>query len=376
MLSCRCVEPEQLSQYFNRLRKTTSSNEEVELQHTIVKLLTDLASFIPAEGLVLLIDDPNAPMEDSSGARNLIYIAGLGIPVTPLIGMKTISNQGVIGESYSLNKSQILKGSAYEPPLIMDKIHLPKSCQSALTYPITLGKTAVGVLAIFNKKDPLGFTLRDHKLTEIVSGFLSMSLQNAIDSKKNREMTKRDHLTGLFNDRYFHERLLVDIQEAETHQTPLILFFMDLDHFKSINDHHGHLVGSQTLREVSIILRESIRVSSATLARYGGDEFCAILPGVPLEQAIQVASLTREKIHQKMFMIENSDLEGSFINFKGVLSASIGLASLHDHVPQMGDIKKRKNLFLQAADVAMYKAKELGKNQVCVAQPIQLAPSK
>ncbi|MCB0327017.1 MAG: GGDEF domain-containing protein [Bdellovibrionales bacterium] len=372
MLSCRCVEAEQLSQYFQRLRKSPASQEEVDLRHTIVKLMNDLASFIPSEDMFLLIDDPNLPTEGSNGARNLIYIAGIGPKVEPLLGFKTISKQGLVGETYALNKSQLIKGSSSQPA-VMDKIHLPNACKSALTYPITLGKTAVGVLGLMNKKDPMGFTLRDHKLVEIVGGFLGMSFQSAIDSKKNKEMTKRDHLTGLYNDRYFHEKLLKDIQEAHQNSSPLMLLFMDLDHFKSINDQHGHLVGSQTLKEVGIIMRESIPIPQATLARYGGDEFCAIVPGISLDQAIVVAGNTREKIHQKMFMIENSDLEGSFINFKGVLSASIGLASLHDHIPNIEDIKKRKNLFLQAADEAMYRAKELGKNQVFVASPVTLS---
>ena len=146
--------------------------------------------------------------------------------------------------------------------------------------------------------------------------------------------------------------------------------FLDLDFFKSINDQYGHLVGSQTLKEVSFVLREYMENESAVLARYGGDEYVAILPGIQLDEAVEMAEKVRKGIHEKLFMVSDGSQDQSMISFKGVLGASIGVASFHDHVPHLHDLLQQKNLFIQMADKAMYRAKELGKNQVCVASQI------
>jgi two-component system, cell cycle response regulator len=145
--------------------------------------------------------------------------------------------------------------------------------------------------------------------------------------------------------------------------------FMDLDNFKSINDQHGHLIGSQTLKEIGFILRDAVNDKRATISRYGGDEYVIILPGIDLEGALEIGELIRKMIVSKLFMIDRGEHDGSFINFKGILSCSAGVASLHDHVPSGGSPKERKTQIIRLADTAMYKAKELGKNRICVPLP-------
>jgi len=147
------------------------------------------------------------------------------------------------------------------------------------------------------------------------------------------------------------------------------LIFLDLDNFKSVNDKHGHLVGSQTLREIGLVLRDAVDLEAATLARYGGDEYVIILPGLDLERTLDTAERIRLMIYSKLFMIDMGERDGSFVNFKGIITCSVGIASLQDHVPSGGTAKERKNWLLKLADAAMYRAKASGKNCVCAAEP-------
>src|SRR5690606_32065294 len=123
-----------------------------------------------------------------------------------IIGLKTISNQGLISQAYRLGTTQVLKYQSGEPA-ILDKIHLPKEVKGAVCVPLKIANTSIGVLALFNKQDSYGYSIKDLRMINILSGYLSMSIQMAIDTKKNKELTKRDNLTGLFNDRFFHMQL-------------------------------------------------------------------------------------------------------------------------------------------------------------------------
>jgi diguanylate cyclase (GGDEF)-like protein len=127
------------------------------------------------------------------------------------------------------------------------------------------------------------------------------------------------------------------------------VIFFDLDHFKNVNDNHGHLIGSQLLREVANIIRGSIRPTDWGV-RYGGDEFVVILQGADFRNALAVTERIREKLIAKTFFIK----EG--YNIK--VPASFGLATFPEDAGTVEEI-------IKAADNAMYKAKESGRNKIC-----------
>ena len=122
--------------------------------------------------------------------------------------------------------------------------------QSLLSVPIQIGRSTCGVLELVNRRGGDGFGDRDMELLLIFAGYISTSLQNVLDANRYRELAKIDDLTGLYNDRYFNQALSESLEEAERDGSDLSLIFLDLDRFKEVNDEHGHLVGSQTLREV------------------------------------------------------------------------------------------------------------------------------
>lgn len=163
-----------------------------------------------------------------------------------------------------------------------------------------------------------------------------------------------DDVTGVYNARYLLATVDNEIQRAERYGNPLSVLFLDLDRFKLVNDRYGHLVGSDTLRALSQLLRECVRQVD-TLARYGGDEFTILLVDTPHEVALNVAERIRSRVEAHLF---EAGREGTLR-----LSISIGVATCPDH----GDTREP---LLDAADKAMYRAKSDGRNRVASASDL------
>ncbi|PKO31598.1 MAG: GGDEF domain-containing protein [Betaproteobacteria bacterium HGW-Betaproteobacteria-7] len=176
-----------------------------------------------------------------------------------------------------------------------------------------------------------------------VGTVLDMTAQKAAEAKI-RELADFDALTGLPNRRLLNDRISQLLAAAERDETPFALLFLDLDHFKRINDSLGHSVGDDLLCAVASRLAGAVRKID-TLARLGGDEFILALPGIPAASAIDVARRLVEECNVP-FVVAGHDL---------TVTPSIGVAMC----PQDG---KDTETLLRNADAAMYKAKELGRN--------------
>jgi diguanylate cyclase (GGDEF)-like protein len=203
-------------------------------------------------------------------------------------------------------------------------------------------------------------------LLEIFAGYTSFTLQNALDAKRAHELAKKDDLTGLYNDRWFHVRLTETLDDARKSGKQAVLLFLDLDRFKVINDCHGHLAGSQVLREVGFLLKRIIQHGDATVARYGGDEFVMILPETTVEEGLRICEDIRRAVESTTFLEREWGFSMPPLNLRGILSASIGVAP---YVPERGStvsFELEKSELLRRADIAMYHAKSLGKNQTVV----------
>lgn len=160
--------------------------------------------------------------------------------------------------------------------------------------------------------------------------------------------TYTDDITGLYNTRYLEIVLDREFSLAKRNKTPFTVLFLDLDHFKKINDSHGHLVGSRILNEVGQEIKKTLRESDITF-RYGGDEFVMVLTQTQLKDALMVAERIRAKIEKKRFLArENMDIR---------LTASIGVAAYPEHAVS-------KEQILKAADQALYGSKRETRNRV------------
>ena len=157
-----------------------------------------------------------------------------------------------------------------------------------------------------------------------------------------------DGLTKLHNHRYFQDELVRMFEESERYQRPLSLAMIDIDFFKKVNDAYGHAVGDEVLRAVSALYKESVR-STDLVARYGGEEFAVMMPETELNDGITFAEQIR-------LMIESTPIDTQAGPLK--VTISVGVAS----VPGSG-IHSSKDLII-AADNALYRAKNGGRNQV------------
>ena len=166
-------------------------------------------------------------------------------------------------------------------------------------------------------------------------------------------LARTDHLTGLYNRRYFFEQGELEIERAKRYAHPLSLVMFDIDHFKAVNDTWGHGTGDLVLRQVSTLIRETLR-SVDLFGRTGGEEFAAILLETGAAEAAQVAERLRTAV------------AGAVIHTDGQVSirvtVSIGLAELKAHQTGIGDL-------MNEADRALYRAKHCGRNRVVYAEP-------
>ena len=166
------------------------------------------------------------------------------------------------------------------------------------------------------------------------------------------QLAVTDGLTGLYNHRYLHERLALEVERSSRNGLPLSLLMIDVDEFKRYNDDHGHPAGDEVLRRLARLMNEDRRVNDVC-ARYGGEEFCILLVDTAKEVAGQVAERLRAHVAGHPFPHAGSQPMGH-------LSISVGVATFPDDVGSATEL-------VQAADDALYEAKRGGRDQIALA---------
>jgi two-component system, cell cycle response regulator len=173
-------------------------------------------------------------------------------------------------------------------------------------------------------------------------------LENSRLFERVRNLAIRDSLTDLFNHRHIMDLVQHEFERVGRYQSAFSALMIDVDHFKRINDEHGHPAGDAVLREMAQVLRESLRNVDA-LGRYGGEEFVAVLPHTAAEEARQTAERIRYHVHRRVFHAGASEVR---------ISVSVGVATC----PSPG-VDSAESL-LREADKALYRAKDAGRNRV------------
>jgi diguanylate cyclase (GGDEF)-like protein len=166
-----------------------------------------------------------------------------------------------------------------------------------------------------------------------------------------RELAIRDGLTGLYNHRHLHELLQAEVERAHRYRRALSLIFMDVDHFKTYNDTHGHQHGDEVLRSIAELLTKHVRKTDV-VARWGGEEFVILAPETGADEAIALADKMRRLVAAFPFYGRES-MPG------GQVTISAGVADLG------GDLTQ--DALVYRADQAAYRAKQSGRNSVCLA---------
>lgn len=189
---------------------------------------------------------------------------------------------------------------------------------------------------------------------EHFGAIVATCLENALNHQRLLHVSLSDTLTGANNRRFFDQRLPEEVARALRHTQPLTVMFLDLDHFKQVNDNYGHQSGDEVLREAAGIFKAQLRHGD-TLARYGGEEFVVLLPVTDNDHGMQIAERIRHGIEQYRFT--GSDEQPIRV------TVSIGLATL-DRQETKESIDSLAQRLLAEADTAVYEAKEGGRNRV------------
>jgi diguanylate cyclase (GGDEF)-like protein len=282
---------------------------------------------IESHALFLLDDNTNVLASKSlSGAAHVLEHVVLQV------------GEGIAGTVFRTRVPEMHTGPAPLPWL-----DVPKQARSVIAIPLVGRERVLGALLLYSVS-PSAFSERELAYFTAVGKQLSIALDNATLLQKATELSYRDPLTDLFNRRYLEEVLETEVRRAARYNLPLSVTMADIDYFKAYNDRYGHSKGDQVLRAVATRLREQTR-NADIVTRYGGEEFLIIFPMTTKAHARLVA----EKLRSAVAVMK---VEGST-----ELTVSIGVATFpSDASTAIG--------LVQAADAALYAAKDAGRNRV------------
>ncbi len=366
-----------IEKFLRRMKSKGSRASGPQIDEVLRDILVKANEFVPSEAGSILLDEPHRKSENiHDPKRNLLhFVACFGPDSERILGTALPVTSGIEGKTYLAGSpyisTDVLADASFNKE-VDDRLN--RNTKSILCAPIVLGKSICGVIELINRKGRINYTKDELKLLEIFAGYTSTLIQNALDANRNEELTRRDDLTGLYNDRYFHQQLSEEIRRTKKTRKDITLLFLDLDNFKQINDTYGHLAGSRTLAEVGALLKDTLKGENAGIVRYGGDEFAVILPGKARVDAVVVAERVRKAMEAAVFLKHKSKRGEQAYNIAGVITCSIGIASFFEDGLECGSsLEEEKISFIRCADRAMYVAKEKGKNFICMGEKPEMS---
>jgi diguanylate cyclase (GGDEF)-like protein len=223
--------------------------------------------------------------------------------------------------------------------------------RSIVAVPVRFRDHCLGVIELINCVGPEGFSQRDLALLEALADYAAIAIENARHVQRIHELTITDDCTSLYNARHLNFMLDTEIYRSHRYAFEFSLIFIDLDHFKTVNDTYGHLMGSKLLSEIGTAIKDKCRLIDLAF-RYGGDEFVVLLPQTSKENALGVARRLHKLIREAVW------LQGPGLNVH--ITASVGVASYPSD-------SRTKAELLHLADEAMYSVKNSTRDNVAAA---------
>jgi len=327
---------------FHEVGKALFSTLDLQkILQTIMEKISDLLQ--PDTWSLLMLDDKT---------QELYFEIAIGAGADKLKDIRLKMGEGIAGWVAQTGEpvlvEDVRRDSRFTPKF--DEV-THTDTRSVVCVPIKGRERVLGVIELVNCLGRESFTREDIPILKSLADYAAIALENARYVQRIHELTITDDCTALYNARHLSFVLDTEIYRSNRYGYEFSVIFIDLDHFKQVNDVHGHLIGSKLLWLIGDIIKGNLRMIDYAF-RYGGDEFVVLLPQTSKENALMVVRRTKDLLTSKTFFVE----EG--LNIK--VTASFGLASF----PVDGRTRKE---ILRMADEAMYMVKNTTRNNIALA---------
>ena len=338
--------------------ETARQAQELHIFHDVAKALTsslDLDSilqtimekmaeyFQPDTWSLLMVDEQ----------KNELYFAiAVGSAAEALKNVRLKVGEGIAGHVAKYGEKLVVPDVRADQRFAkrIDKVTQWEN-QSIICVPLRAKLRVLGVIQLVNV-DMAHFGHEEQFFLQALSDYAAIAIENARSVEKIQELTITDDCTGLYNARHLYKTLETEVYRSARFGYEFSVIFIDLDHFKQVNDTHGHLVGSKLLAEIGYLIKAQLRLIDFAF-RYGGDEFVVLLPQTTKDAALVVARRLRDSLRSSIFCKE----EGLNLNVR----ASIGLATYPHDAKTPHDI-------IRQADEMMYMVKNSTRDNIGIAQ--------
>lgn len=306
-------------------------NQTIEVGQLYDVITSVLKKHLKLENFSLMIWDEKRQILEVKGAFGFEQLA-------PVQQMSFSGGEGVAGQVVKTGQPIYVKDAAHEPDFAKREVEITGSVFSA---PLKFKERTMGVVN-FGRDRIDDFSAHDIKMLTLVANQIALGLANAKLYTQTRELSVTDELTNVFNRRHFGQVMQLEWKRAVRFKRDLSLLMIDVDYFKRYNDTFGHMRGDEALKKMGKLLSQNLREVD-TVARFGGEEFIVLLPDTDKRGGMAVA--------EKLRHLTQENVEG--------ITISIGVTSFPEDVQEIDDL-------IDHADIALYDAKDRGRNRVCL----------
>jgi diguanylate cyclase (GGDEF)-like protein len=337
--------------------ETARQTQELHIFHDVAKALTsslDLDSilqtilekmaeyFQPDTWSLLMVDEQK---------MELYFAIAVGQASEALKSVRLKVGEGIAGHVAKFGEKLVVPDVSADKRFAKRVDNLTQlQTQSIICMPLKSRLRVLGVIQLVNV-DLAHFSREEEFFLQALCDYAAIAIENARAVEKIQELTITDDCTGLYNARHLYKTLEQEVYRSTRFQYEFSVLFIDLDHFKQVNDTHGHLVGSKLLAEVGFTVKSHLRLIDYAF-RYGGDEFVVLLPQTGKEQALKVARRLLTVFRDSRFLhTEALDLN---------VRASLGVATYPEDAHSAHEI-------IRQSDDMMYVVKNSSRDNIAVA---------